>query len=91
MYVCIILTLVFNLHSLLSFIYMVVAVHLGCKEVSVYWSMSQVNLLLVGKENLITTVALCLLGHHISKALDVLRYRELTRSSAFNGAYLVID
>ena len=65
-HVCIILTSVFNLHSLLSFIYMVVAVHLGWKKVSVYWSVSLVKLLLVSKENLITTVASCLLGHHAS-------------------------
>ena len=48
---------------------MVVAVHLGWKKVSVYWSMSLVNLLLVSKENLITTVSLSLLGCHISLRL----------------------
>ena len=65
-YVCIIITSVFNLHSLLSFIYMVVAVHLGWKKVSVYWSMSLVKFFLGSKENLITIVALCSLGCYVS-------------------------
>ena len=46
-------------------IYMVIVVHLSWKKASVYWSMSLVNFLLGGKENLITTVTSCLLGHHI--------------------------
>ena len=71
---------------------MTIAVHLGWKKASVYWSMTLANFLLGGKENLITTVASCLLECYISfKSSDVLRYGELAGASVFIGAYLVID
>ena len=70
-YVCIILTSPFNCVFFYFLICMVITAHLSWKKVSVYWSMSLVNSLLGGKENLIITVALCLLGHHISQRLHM--------------------
>ena len=71
MYVCIVLTSPFNCVFFYFIICMVITVHLSWEKVSVYWSMSLVDSLLGCKENLIITVALCLLWCCISQRLHI--------------------